>query len=47
MCSILANIVVAIQFFLLNALTGAIQETSQLISAIISLYRGKKEKNKE
>ena len=57
MCSIFANIVVAIQFFLLNAITGAgwtiydiivkvyvgvIQESSQLISAIIALIRDKK-----
>ena len=37
----------AVYDLIVKAFVGAIQETSQLISAIISLYRGKKEKNKE
>ena len=36
----------AVYDLIVKAFVGAIQETSQLISAIISLYRGKKEKNK-
>lgn len=42
MCSVFANIVVAIQFFLLNAVTGAIVSIINTIRCIIFYYYKKK-----
>lgn len=44
MCSVFANIVVAIQFFLLNAITGAIISVINTIRCIIFYYYKKKDK---
>ncbi len=44
MCSVFANVVVAIQFFLLNAITGAIISVINTIRCIIFYYYKKKNK---
>lgn len=43
MCSVFANIVVAIQFFLLNAITGAVVSIINTIRCIIFYYYKKKD----
>lgn len=43
MCSIFANIVVAIQFFLLNAITGAVISIVNAIRCIVFYYYKKKD----
>ncbi len=43
MCSVFANIVVAIQFFLLNAITGAVVSIINAIRCIIFYYYKKKD----
>lgn len=44
MCSVFANLVVAIQFFLLNAITGGIISIINMIRCIIFYYYKKKDK---
>lgn len=44
MCSVFANLVVAIQFFLLNAITGAVISVINTIRCIIFYYYKKKDK---
>ncbi len=44
MCSIFANVVVAIQFFLLNAITGGIVSVINAIRCIVFYYYKRKDK---